>query len=148
MELTEAGICLRDDDREAAIEFVRLDPSDGEPRSAALAFLGRWESEAATLWVEDHGVAYLFTLTAPMDAGRTCKWTYTCRYDADEGHMVSVDVSNRSVITPTAEGGTIEEEVGRDYSEAVFILEDGSRLVWTDVTDGDGEDMTFGRAGE
>ena len=62
--------------------------------------------------------------------------------------MVSVSVSPRSVITPTEEGGTIEEEVGWDNSKAFFTLTDDGLLLWSDVTDGDGEDMTLERAGD
>ena len=60
--------------------------------------------------------------------------------------MVSVSVSPRSVITPTEEGGTIEKEVGWDNSKAFFTLTGDGQLLWSDVTDGDGEDMTLERA--
>lgn len=144
-DLLESGLLFSDDGMDETIALTRLGEAGEGERTDALAFVGRWQNEASTLRVEDHGVAYLFTVTVPMDADRTCKCTYTCRYDAAERRMVSVDVSYRSVITRTSEGGTIEEEVGRDYSEAVFVLEDGNRLVWIDVTDGDGEDMAFER---
>ena len=147
METTESGIRLRDDDKKKTVDFVRLDGAETGERGDALAFVGRWENESVALRVEDHGVAYLFEIIAPMGGGSRCKWSYTCRYDAKQGRMVSVDVSNRRVITPTQEGGTIEEEVGRVYSEAVFTLDNPDQLVWSDVTDGDGEDMAFGRIG-
>ena len=148
MEATESGIRLRDDDRETTIDFVRLDADELGERGKALAFVGRWENESVTLRVEDHGVAYRFEITAPMDGGSRCKWSYTCRFDAEAGRMASVDVSNRRVITPTQEGGTIEEDVGYIHSEAVFTLDTPEALVWSDVTDGDGEEMTFRRVGE
>jgi hypothetical protein len=59
-----------------------------------------------------------------------------------------VSVSPRRVITPTAEGGTIEEEVGWDNSEALFTITDGGQMLWSDVTDGDGEDMLLERVGD
>ena len=148
LETTESGIRLRDDDRETTIDFVRLDAAEPGERGKALAFVGRWENESVTLRVEDHGVAYLFEIIAPMDGGSRCKWWYTCRFDAEAGRMVSVDVSNRRVITPTQEGGTIEEDVGYIHSEAVFTLEAPEQLIWSDVTDGDGEEMAFRRVGD
>ncbi|MBR3273413.1 MAG: hypothetical protein IKF98_05810 [Clostridia bacterium] len=145
-QVSETGIRFTDEKLDAPLEFKRLDGADGGMWGKVLAYVGRWTCEGATLRVEDYGAAYLFTVAVPLDAGRTGKWTYTCRYDAEGERMVSVDVSNRTLITPTADGGTIEEEVGRDNSKAAFTLE-GESLVWSDVTDGDGEDMTFERVG-
>lgn len=144
-DLTESGLRFSVDALDAPLDFVRMEKAGMGERNAALAYLGEWRNELATLWVEDRGAAYLFTVYAPMSDGSTHTWTYTCRYDAAGMRMASVDVSPRRVITPTAEGGTIEEEVGRVTSEAVFTLEDANLLVWTDVTDGDGEDMAFER---
>jgi hypothetical protein len=143
-QVTQSGIRFTDEELEAPIDFKRLSEGDGGTWSKVLAYVGRWACEGVTLRVEDYGVACLFTVAVPLDGGRTGKWTYTCRYDVEGERMVSVDVSNRRLITPTADGGTIEEEVGRDNSKAVFTLEGGS-LTWSDVTDGDGEDLTFSR---
>ncbi len=143
-QVSGAGIRFTDDNLEVPIEFKRLDGADGGTWGKTLAYVGRWTCEGTTLRVEDYGVAWLFTVAVPLDGGRTGKWAYTCRYDADGERMVSVDVSNRTLITPTADGGAIEEEVGRDDSKAAFTLE-GERLTWSDVTDGDGEDMAFSR---
>ena len=146
-QLSQTGIRFTDEHLESPIEFKRLSEVDDGTWGKTLAYVGRWSCEGTTLRVEDYGVAWLFTVAVPLDGGRTGKWTYTCRYDADGERMVSVDVSNRRLITPTADGGAIEEEVGRDDSKAAFTLEGGS-LTWTDVTDGDGEDMTFTRMEE
>jgi hypothetical protein len=61
--------------------------------------------------------------------------------------MASISVSPRRLITYTRDS-TIEEDVGYDNSKAVFTLEGGSLRMTSDVTDGDGEEMTFERAGE
>lgn len=145
--LTDAGLRFSCDDRDVAVDVVKLEGDGSGAREAALAFLGLWKSDFATLKVDDYGVAYLFTITAPVNADSDCRWTYTCRYDAGTGRMASVDVSPRTMITRTADGGYTEEEVGRDASEAVFTLDDG-QLVFSDVTDGDGEDMAFERTGD
>jgi len=142
---TEDGLRFSDDELEAPVDFTRLGEGPAGPRDGALAFLGRWAGEGATLRVEDHGVACQFIITARLDDSHSGSWTYTCRYDAEEGRMVSVDVSPRRLITWAADGGYTEEEVGRDPSEAVFTLEDADHLLWSDVTDGDGEDMAFAR---
>ena len=142
---TEDGLRFSDDTLPAPVDFTRLGEGPAVPRDGALAFLGRWEGEGATLRVEDHGVAYQFIITARLDDDHSGKWAYTCRYDAAGGRMVSVDVSPRRLITWAADGGYTEEEVGRDPSEAVFTLEDADHMIWSDVTDGDGEDMAFAR---
>ena len=143
---TEDGLRFSVDVLDAPIDLVRPDEAETWTRGAALAFLGRWRGDDATLRVEDLGPVYLFTAWVPLGNGATGKWSYTCRYDATEGRMVSVSVSPRSVITPTEEGGTIEEEVGWDNSKAFFTLTGDGQLLWSDVTDGDGEDMTLERA--
>ena len=148
IDRTEAGLRFSADALEAPIDFVRLEEAGAWERGAALAFVGQWRGEGAALRVEDLGPATLFTIRVPLGNGSTGKWAYTCRYDATEGRMVSVSVSPRSVITPTAEGGTIEEEVGWDNSKAFFTLTGENQMLWSDVTDGDGEDMTLERVGD
>lgn len=148
IDRTEAGLRFSADALDAPVDLVRLEEAGEWIRSEELAYLGRWRGEDVTLRVEDLGPAFLFTARVPLDNGATGKWSYTCRYDSTEGRMVSVSVSPRNVITPTAEGGTIEEEVGWDNSKALFTLTDDGRMLWSDVTDGDGEDMTLERVGD
>ncbi len=145
---TEAGLRFSADALDAPLDVVRLEEAGAWARGAELAYLGRWSSEYANLQVEDLGPVYLFTVRVPLGNGSTGKWSYSCRYDSIERRMVSVNVSARSVITPTAEGGTIEEEVGWANSEAFFTLTDDGQMLWSDVTDGDGEDMTLGWVGD
>jgi len=148
LDRTEAGLRFSCDALDAPVDLVRLEEAGEWARGGELAYLGLWRSDSATLRVEDLGPAYLFTARVPLGNGATGKWSYTCRYDSFEKRMVSVNVSARSVITPTEEGGTIEEQVGWDNSEAFFTLTDDGQMLWSDVTDGDGEDMTLERAGD
>lgn len=148
IDRTEGGLRFSAEALDAPVDLVRLEEAGECARGAALAFVGLWRGEDTTLRVEDLGPAFLFTIRVPLGNGATGKWSYTCRYDAKEGRMVSVDVSMRSMITPTAEGGIIERDVGRSYSEAVFTLTDGGQMLWSEVTDGDGEDMTLERIGD
>ncbi len=147
-QLTETGLRFSCDDRGTSVDFVRRDADAAGARGAALAFVGLWDGEGAALKVEDCGVAYLFTVTAHADADTDYSWTYTCRYDPAEGCMASVEVSPRRVITSMPDGGSVEEEVGYSPSEARFTLGDEDVLLWSDVTDGDGGDMAFRRAGD
>ena len=146
-EPTETGLRYTDDGLDAPIDLVRLGEDKEGRRSAALAYVGKWKNESSTLRVEDCGVAYLFTVTVTLDEKHDGRWVYTCRYDADGGRMASISVSPRRLITYTQDS-TIEEDVGYDNSKAVFTLEGGSLRMTSDVTDGDGEEMTFERAGE
>jgi hypothetical protein len=148
LDRTEGGLRFTADALDAPVDLVRPEEDETWSRGAELAYLGLWRSDYATLRVEDLGPAYLFTARVSLGNGATGKWSYTCRYNSTEGRMVSVSVSPRSVITPTAEGGTIEEEVGWDDSEALFTITDGGQMLWSDVTDGDGEDMLLERVGD
>lgn len=148
IDRSETGLRLTLNELDAPVDVVRLEEAGAWARGPALAFLGLWRSEYATLRVEDMGPVFKFTVWVPLDNGATGKWSYNCRYDSKERRMASVSVSPRRVITPTAEGGTIEEEVGWDNSEALFTITDGGQMLWSDVTDGDGEDMLLERVGD
>ena len=129
--LTEGGLEFADEALDAPIALKRLDASD--PRAGALAYVGRWAGEAAGLEVEDHGVCCLFTVTVPVDAVTSHRWTYTCLYDEEAGRMASVSVSMLTVITQE-EDGTAEVDEINDAGNAAFVMKDGNRLVWMSGT--------------
>ena len=131
IEVTFVDPNCTDEALDAPIALKRLDASD--PRAGALAYVGRWAGEAAGLEVEDHGVCCLFTVTVPVDAVTSHRWTYTCLYDEAAGRMASVSVSMLTVITQE-EDSTAEVDEINDAGNAAFVMEDGNRLVWMSGT--------------
>ena len=132
-EPTDDGLIFTDEEMDAPMTLTRLDEAAQDPRSRALAFVGRWVGEDVSVRVEDHGVACLCTVTVPAEADVDWRWTYTCLYDPDSGRMDSVNVSPRKVITrePNGDITEIEEDI---YAEpASFTLENG-RLLCDDGT--------------
>lgn len=133
---TEVGLLFSGDGLDAPVALARLSDAEVTKRNEALAFVGRWIGESATLRVEDHGTCYLFTVTVPIDDVTSHRWTYTCLCDPDSGRMASVNVSPRTVITREADGGTSEVEEDFVASNAEFILDAENRLVWRDMATG------------
>ena len=116
-EPSEDGLTFTNEEMDAPLTLTRLDDTAKDPRSRALAFVGRWVGEDVSVRVEDHGVACLFTVTVPVEADVDWRWTYTCRYDPDIGRMDSVNVSPRKVITREANGDIteIEEDIYAEF---------------------------------
>lgn len=141
-EPSEDGLIFTNEEMDAPLTLTRLDDTAKDPRSRALAFVGRWVGEDVSVRVEDHGVACLFTVTVPVEADVDWRWTYTCRYDPDSGRMDSVNVSPRKVITREANGDITEIEEDIYAEPASFTLENG-RLLYDD-----GVPRTLERAAE
>lgn len=140
LRLSEDGLLFIDDELDAPVALTRLSEAEGTERNEALAFVGLWNADSATLRVEDRGACYRFTVTVPADDETSYRWTYTCLYDSDGGRMASVNVSRRTLITHMANGDTVEVEEDFVPSNAEFILEEGNRLIWRDMS-GDGNSI-------
>ena len=143
LRLSEDGLLFADDKLDAPVALTRLSEAEGTERNEALAFVGLWNADSATLRVEDRGACYRFTVTMPNDDETSYRWTYTCLYDSDGGRMASVSVSGRTVITHMADGGTVEVEEDFATSDAEFILDGGNKLVWKKTEDS--TETTFDR---
>ena len=133
LQLSDNGLLFADDELDAPIALTRLSEAERAVRKEALAFVGIWNADSATLRVEDRGACYRFTVTLPNDDETSYRWTYTCLYDQDAGRMASVNISRRTLITRMANGDTVEVEEDFVPANSEFILEDGNRLVWKDV---------------
>ena len=129
-------LILTDEQLDAPVSLRRLGAEDTGVRAEALAYLGRWTGEVGEAWVEDHGVCWTITVTVPVDAVTSHRWTYTCRYDGEARRMEAVSISPMRVIT-VEEDGCSEIEENNYESLASFTLEDGSRLIWSLAPGGD-----------
>lgn len=136
LRLSEDGLRFADDKLDAPVVLTRLDRAERSRRNEALTFAGLWTGEACALRAEDHGACYRFTVTLSADGVTSRQWSYTCFYDPEGGRMASVGVSPTRIITREADGGTVETEEDTAAGDAEFILEDGNRLIWRDVTNG------------
>ena len=133
--LSEGSLVFTDEALDAPVALKRLSAADTGDRAEGLAFVGRWTAESAELRVEDHGSCYLFTVTVPVDADTTHRWTYTCLYDPDSRGMNSVRISPLRVIT-REEDGTSEIDDYNTAGAASFAFVDADRLVWRQREDG------------
>ena len=113
----------------------KLSDADAGDRTKGLAFVGRWTAESAELRVEDHGSCYMFTVTVPVDADTTHRWTYTCLYDPNSYDMNSVRISPLRIIT-REEDGTSEIDDYNTAGAASFAFVDADRLAWHQTDDG------------
>jgi len=134
-KFSDGGLVFNDDALDDPITLKRLSDADAGERAEGLAFVGRWSAETAELRVEDHGSCYMFTVTVPIDADTTHRWTYTCLYDPDSHGMKSVSLSPLRVIT-REEDGTSEIDDFNTAGGASFALVDGDRLVWRQTESG------------
>ena len=132
---SEGGLVFTDDALDAPILLKKLSEAEAGDRTKALAFVGRWTAESAELQVEDHGSCYMFTVTVPVDADTTHRWTYTCLYDPDSHGMNSVSVSPLRIIT-REEDGTSEIDDYNTAGPASFAFVDADRLAWRQTEDG------------
>ena len=133
LRLSEDGLLFIDDELDAPVVLTRLSEAEGTERNEALAYVGFWNADSATLRAEDRGTCYRFTVTIPSDDETSYRWIYTCLYDPYIKRMASVNISPRTVITHIANGDTIEVEEDFAPSSTVFILEEGKRLIWKDM---------------
>lgn len=133
LRLLEDGLLFIDDELDAPVVLTRLSEAEGTERNEALAFVGLWNADSATLRAEDRGICYRFTVTVSIDDKTDSQWAYICLYDPDSGRMASVNISPRTVITRMANGDTVEVEEDFSPSNAEFILEEGNRLIWKDM---------------
>ena len=136
LRLSEDGLFFTDDELDAPVALTQLSEAEGTERIEALAFVGLWNADSATLRVEDRGACYRFTVTVPADDETSRRWAYTCLYDSEGGRMPSVSVSPRTAITHMTDGDTVEVEEDFVASDAEFILGNGNKLVWKNTTDG------------
>ena len=143
LRFSEGGLLFTDDKLDEPIALTQLNKAERSRRNKALAFAGQWIGESCVLRTKEHRACYQFTVTLSVDSVTSCRWTYTCLYDPDSGRMASVNISPCTVITREADGGTTEAEEDIAAGDAEFILEDESRLIWKDMTDG--EEIVFGR---
>ena len=143
LRLSEDGLLFTDDRLDEPVTLTRLSKAERSRRNEALAFAGLWTGESYALRAEEHGACYRFTVTLSVNSVTSLRWAYTCVYDPDSGRMASVNVSPCTVITREADGGTIEVDEDIFAGDAEFILEDGNRLIWRDMTDG--EETVFDR---
>ena len=132
---SEGSLVFMDDALDAPIALKKLSDADAGDRTDGLAFVGRWTAESAELRVEDHGSCYMFTVTVPVDAVITHRWTYTCLYDPDSRDMNSVRISPLRVIT-LEEDGTSEIDDFNTAGAASFAFVDADRLAWRQTEDG------------
>lgn len=134
-KLSEDGLIFTDEALDAPIALKKLNDADAGDRAEGLTFVGRWMAESAELRVEDHGSCYLFTVTVPVDADTSHRWTYTCLYDPDSHGMNSVRVSPLRIIT-REEDGTSEIDDYNTAGAASFAFVDADRLAWHQIEDG------------
>ena len=134
-KLSEGGLVFTDEALDTPIALKRLSVVDAGDRAEGLAFVGRWTADLAELRVEDHGSCYLFTVTVPVDADTSHRWTYTCLYDPDSCVMNSVRVSPLRIIT-REEDGTSEIDDYNTAGAAAFAFVDADRLAWHQIEGG------------
>ena len=134
LRFSDDGLRFTDDKLDAPIVLTQLNKAERSRRNEALAYAGLWAGESCGLRAEDHGACYRFTVTLSMDSVTSHRWTYTCLFDPDSGRMASVGVSPMRIINLEADGGTSEVEEDNAADDAEFILENGNRLIWRDVT--------------
>ena len=134
-KLLENGLVFTDEALDAPVVLKKLCDADAGDRTRGLAFVGRWAAESTELRVEDHGSCYMFSVTMPVDADITHRWTYTCLYDSDSYDMNSVSISPLRVITHE-EDGTSEIDDYNTAGAALFTFIDADRLAWRQIENG------------
>ena len=134
-KLSEGGLVFADEELDAPVVLKKLSDADAGDRTKGLAFVGRWTSESTELRVEDHGSCYMFTVTVPVDADTTHRWTYTCLYDPNSHDMNSVSISPLRIIT-REEDGTSEIDDYNKAGAALFTFIDTDRLAWRQIENG------------
>ena len=133
--LSEGGLIFTDEALDAPVALKKLSDADAGDRTKGLSFVGRWTAGSTELRVEDRGSCYMFTVTVPVDADTTHRWTYTCLYDPDSHAMDSVSISPLRIIT-REEDGTSEIDDCNTAGPASFAFVDAGRLAWRQKEDG------------
>lgn len=134
-KFSESGLVFTDEELDAPVVLKKLRDVDAGVRTKGLAFVGRWTAESTELRVEDHGSCYMFTVTVPVDADTTHRWTYTCLYDPNSYDMNSVRISPLRIIT-REEDGTSEIDDYNTAGAALFTFIDTDRLAWRQIENG------------
>ena len=134
-KLSEGGLVFIDEALDAPVALKKLSDVDAGDRTKGLAFVGRWTAESTELCVEDHGSCYMFTVTVPVDADTTHRWTYTCLYDPNSYDMNSIRISPLRIIT-REEDGTSEIDDYNTAGAALFTFIDTDRLAWRQIENG------------
>ena len=141
-KLSEGCLIFTDEALDTPIALKKLSDADAGDRTKGLSFVGRWTAGATELRVEDHGSCYMFTVTVPVDADTSHRWTYTCLYDPDSQGMNSVRISPLRIIT-REEDGSSEIDDYNTAGPASFAFVDADRLAWYQTKDG--SETTFER---
>lgn len=107
-------------------------------------FVGEWNDERVTVYIEETMEDYQVTIAASGSAFDGAYWAFSCDYDAETDSLISNgEVACKVEYAYSEDGEEYSEEVVYEDDEAMFRLNEEGKLLWYEKKEDAGEGRAF-----